>query len=224
MNSIIYLLWFFICTIFLNGCKNEIKTLDSKQPILYTFSRPIEPDINSNSDIYNILYKNSVAIDTIFGVYKTPLINDSSILYLQIKGERITDLEEIPYGGSDILYKPSNLILYDNRNFNVIKPPLFNIYFSSFDYKDDLLFYWGIDDGSLYACCYNLTSKNFRKLKIINEAPGTDCRVLITPRFVEDKVVFEVDDEIPTIIEVDFNLTKIIPSQKKELGGGWLNM
>lgn len=225
-----------ICIVlfFINSsCKKQNKLIypSKTKNIQYSFSLPVNPKVNSSSCSYAVIYKNCIAIDTLCNIFEPHLIHDTSLLYLQVRSQELNDKTQIDEEKSSSIFYTSNLIYYDNENFNVLNPPLFNKYFSSFTYRNGYLVYWGFDNEKLYACSYNFFNNDFRKVLLLSEHFGGDVQIFDTPCFIEiennfigdgdqNYFYFNLENSMNSQWRIDTCFNKILPKPKCDVGGG----
>jgi hypothetical protein len=187
--------------LFINESIAQTENSIVKRKVHYSFSLPVYRKDHMLGNTYAILYKNSEVVDTVLIDYMPVIINDTTILYIQVNLISTENNDDGLYGNTEL----GELIYYDNKNFNVINPPLFSTYFSGFNFSDNNIYYFGMDDV-LYACRYNIKNKSFKKLKLTDTWPAGDCRIFEAPEFIDDKIVFSVTyDKIVWEVDKGFN-------------------
>lgn len=186
--------------------KPEKSCIDSTMT-RYTFSQIRDIDFTVSVGSYQILYDYSSPIDTFFVYSGSFIIGQDSILYLQVRKDKSAETKEV----TEKIYQGSitKLILFDGKKFNTILPPYFNPNYSAFTVKNKDLYYWGFE--KLYACKYNLITREFQKIKLSNETGGTDFFGSYDIPYINEKgnIEFSVS-EGQRLWLIDLNLEKII--------------
>lgn len=134
------------------------------------------------------------SIDTYFGVYS---LKNKDIVYLKVSKDKTDDFDfkkDTVYGSTDkyiILKKGSKKSLKDLTLY-------FDDYFSSPIFKNDKIYFWGIDYnektnlGKIYATEYNLLTSKTKQKFLIEDDLATDFRGYFKePYENNDKIIFE---------------------------------
>jgi len=151
---------------------NSIESANSNKT-RYTYSQLNDIDLSVSVGSYQILYEYSTPIDTFFVYSGVHLFGKDSILYLQVRQDKNDNLKD----SNDSMYDGSitNLTLYNGEKFQFLHPPYFSPYYSAFTVKNKVLYYWGfIKFEQVFACKYDLITREFQKIKLSNETDGTD--------------------------------------------------
>lgn len=205
MRDVILIL---ISTVLFSCSSSKCDRTSNSKAINYKLSKNYELSFGVAGSSYSILYKDSIPIDTIWMYSNIHKIGLDSMLYMRVRASITNDYgDPKDFKNNMIIGDIQNLTLYNGCDFVIIKPPLFHTYFSSFNYKDYYIYYWGLEDFKTYACRYNIKSKKFNKIELPDNELETDYfGVLHPPKFVDSGILFE--SEIKTnswVINMSFD-------------------
>lgn len=170
---------------------------DDKTEILYSIKDSGYFWNELDEDKFLVLeFKNKTvdSIDTYFGVYS---LKNKDIVYLKISEDKTDEFnfkKDTIYGSIDryiILKRGSKKSLKDLTLY-------FDDYFSSPIFKNDKIYFWGIDYnektnlGKIYATEYNLLTSKTKQKFLIQDDLATDFRGYFKEPYENDhKIIFE---------------------------------
>jgi hypothetical protein len=197
------------------SAESEIQTEDTIGKTRFTYSQVQTADFQVSLGGFQVLYEYSIPIDTLSTYSGAFELGKDSVLYLRLN-KTAFDEESIESNSEFIAGELEGLVIYSNKKFTPIKPPLFEPHFSSFILSGNDLYYWGFEKfEQLFACKYNILTNNLTKKKI-GEPIGTDYYgVYSQPEMGAGKIRFVTDgNQINATLDLNFKkLDLILPSE-----------
>ncbi len=143
------------------------KTSNQNETVLFSFSlfKPLDMIVSQGS--YQLAYRNGRLLDTVFASNGPVFLGTDSLLYIKIKKSNESEVEGM-YSADFV-----GLCLADRERVKKVDLPLFNLYFSTFITKEHTIYYYGFDNGKLFACSFDFDSNKFKK-RYLGEEIETD--------------------------------------------------
>lgn len=175
-------------------CIDDTSTfaITDKETILFSFSLYEPLDLIVSQGVYQVAYRNCELLDTISGNIGPVLLSKDSLLYVRI----VAANEKYEDSSYEYMYQGdlSELRLATSEKSEPIYLPLFDVNFSSFCNQGQTIYYWGFENGKVYACSYDFKTKKQNQYYLAMAAETDFFGEYDVPYIYNNKIHFSFSD------------------------------